>query len=349
MQSYSSQPQAAPSKRKTYREDEGTDSFNLMNDPRVIRGSTFAPKVITMKTKQDMINRTKTVSTRRQFSGTKRSSTPPPVEGRVHMDLQTDDFLDELTDKPVECDAATQTQAILDRPPSPLFIRAKTGKDVATEILENELFDFDNEVFNMLEVLVGKTLHVSMLEVMQEEELEAIQRQQREFETIRNVELVEVQRLENEEKRKLQEKERRVEQEKKRLLDRKQLENKIAAKCFAQQYLTSLHTDVFDELEAQGVFFDPVRKEVEEDFLKPMITGLAHTADKYSAAKGLMDDMLAAAMKKAKQLTMESVKNKKLAAEVAAKKAEEEAVAAAAAAAALAEAPPPAEEAVAEE
>jgi radial spoke head protein 3 len=349
MQSYSSQPQAAPSKRKTYREDEGGDSFNLMNDPRVVRGSTFAPKVLTMKSKQDMIARTKTVSTRRNFSGTKRSSTPPPVEGRVHMDLQTDDFLDELTDKPVECDAATQTQAILDRPPSPLFIRAKTGKDVATEILENELFDFDSEVFNMLEVLVGKTMHVAMLEVMQEEELENIQRQQKEFETIRNVELVEVQRLENEEKRKLQEKDRRVEQEKKRLQDRKQLENKIAAKCFAQQYLTSLHNDVFDELESQGVFFDPVRKEVEDEFLTPLIASMASTADRYAAAKGLMDDMLGAAFKKAKQLTVDGLKAKAKAAEAAAKKAEQEAAkraeeAAAAAASAPAEGEAPAEE-----
>jgi len=262
------------------------------------------------------------------------------------MDLQTDDFLDELTDKPVECDAATQTQAILDRPPSPLFIRAKTGKDVETEILENELFDFDSEVFNMLEVLVGKTLHVAMLEVMQEEELENILRQQKEFETIRNVELVEVQRLENEEKRKLQEKDRRVDQEKKRLLDKKQLENKIAAKCFAQQYLASLHTDVFDELEAAGMFFDPVRREVEDDFLTPLVANMASTADRYAAAKGLMDDMLGAAMKKAKQLTVESKKAKALAAEAAAKKAEEEAAAKeAAAAAAAAAAPAPDEEA----
>jgi hypothetical protein len=90
------------------------------------------------------------------------------------MDMQTEDFLEELTDKPIEIDAETQTQAFMDRPASPLFVPARTGQDVVTQILPGDLFDFDLEVEPILEVLVGKTLHVSMLELMQEEELEVI-------------------------------------------------------------------------------------------------------------------------------------------------------------------------------
>ena len=60
----------------------------------------------------------------------------------------------------------------MDRPASPLFVRAKTGVDVVTQILPGDLFDFDLEVEPVLEVLVGKTIHVAMLELMQEEELE---------------------------------------------------------------------------------------------------------------------------------------------------------------------------------
>lgn len=33
-----------------------------------------------------------------------------------------------------EADTETQTDAFLDRPPSPHFVPAKTGKDVATQI-----------------------------------------------------------------------------------------------------------------------------------------------------------------------------------------------------------------------
>ena len=120
--------------------------------------------------------------------------TPPPVEGRAHMDIQTENFLEELTDRPVESNVETQTEAFLDRPPSPLFVPAKNGKDVETQIESGDLFDFDLEVSPILDVLVGKTLEVSMLELMEEEELSAIRKQQEKFEMMRNAELSEVQR-----------------------------------------------------------------------------------------------------------------------------------------------------------
>lgn len=44
-----------------------------------------------------------------------RSRTPEPVYGRKHIDVQTDNYLEELTDKPQEEDAATQTDAVMDR------------------------------------------------------------------------------------------------------------------------------------------------------------------------------------------------------------------------------------------
>ena len=151
-----------------------------------------------------------------------------------------------------------------------------------------------------------------MLEVMQEEELEAIMRQQHEFEAVRNVELVEVQQLEAEERRKIQERVRRVDQEKKRIADKAIVENKIAARCFAQQYLSSLHDDVFETLESQGVFFDPVKKEIEEDFMNGLVAGVTVGADRYSAAKTIADELLAEAMKQSKQITIKSLKEKQL-------------------------------------
>lgn len=77
--------------------------------------------------------------------------------GRQHAVLQTELYLEELADKVEEADAHAQTDVFLDRPSTPLFIPAKTGADVATQILPGELFDFDLEVRPILEVLVGKT------------------------------------------------------------------------------------------------------------------------------------------------------------------------------------------------
>merc|ERR1719155_383899 len=102
---------------------------------------------------------------------TKRATTPEPVIGRKHMDIQTDKYLEELTERTVEFEAETQTDFLLDRPPSPLFMPAKVGVDIETQIEEGELFDFDREVEPVLEVLVGKTLEQSMMEVLEEEEL----------------------------------------------------------------------------------------------------------------------------------------------------------------------------------
>ena len=106
-----------------------------------------------------------------------------------------------------------QTDAFLDRPPTPLFVPAKTGVDNNTQILEGEvitgcsynsffdilvelvlkkididlrfhnrtisqLFDFDIEVKPILEVLVGKTIEQALMEVMEEEELANLRAQQ---------------------------------------------------------------------------------------------------------------------------------------------------------------------------
>jgi hypothetical protein len=221
--SYSSQPHAAPVNSKSRYRDENDpeDAYrrtgNIMQDDRVVRGSTYAKQG---KVKEEPGRSSGAVSgnkatnvSKRKFVG-KRSQTPPPVDGRTHTDMQTDDFLEELTDRPIEADAETQTQQFMDRPPSPLFVKAKTGLDADTQIMPGDLFNFDLEVAPILEVLVGKTLHIAMLELVQEEELEAIRLQQEEFAAIRNIELAEVQRLEAEARRRQAEKERRLQQEK---------------------------------------------------------------------------------------------------------------------------------------
>jgi len=333
---YASEPQAAPvgGKKKKYRDEneeaDASDHLNLMQDPRVKRGNTYAAEVMTSSTKKD--NARKKPSRRSMGRGpgtTRRSSTPPPVEGRVHSDMQTEEFLEELTDRPVEFDAGTQTLAFMDRPKSPLFVPAKIGQDMDTQIMPGDLFNFDLEVDPILEVLVGKTIHVAMLELMQEEELEGIRLQQEEFESIRNVELSEVQRLEAEARRKADERDRRVAQEKQRQVDRKALEEKVAARAFANQYLSSLHEGVFDDLQEEGFFFDPVRKEVEDIFMPDLLSTISSRSNAYGAARVMMDELIAGARVLSRVFGADSQRLRKeladrLAAEAAAKKAEEE-------------------------
>merc|ERR1719282_652809 len=174
-----------------------------MHDRRVVRGNTYASLVTPQ---QDMAETQKQREAQRRRlmranQTKKRASTPEPVLGRKHMDIQTDSYLEELTERTVEFEAETQTDFLLDRPPSPLFMPAKIGVDMETQIEEGELFDFDVEVEPVLEVLVGKTLEQSMMEVLDEEELESLRRYQEDFEKRRNAEMLEVQRMEAAEKR----------------------------------------------------------------------------------------------------------------------------------------------------
>ena len=68
-----------------------------------------------------------------------RQFTPPAVDGRRHTEVQTELYLEEITDRVEEADVQTQTDAFLDRPPTPLFIPAKTGIDAATQIEEGDV------------------------------------------------------------------------------------------------------------------------------------------------------------------------------------------------------------------
>ena len=55
------------------------------------------------------------------------------------MDVQTELYLEELSDRVEEADVEVQTDAFLDRPPSPMFIPAKTGVDIMTQILDGDV------------------------------------------------------------------------------------------------------------------------------------------------------------------------------------------------------------------
>jgi len=120
--------------------------------------------------------------------------------------------------------------------------------------------------------------------------------------------LAEVQRLEAEARRKAQEKERRVKQEKQRVEERKRLDEKIAARAFSRQYLGNLHSNVFEELQAEGVFYDPVEKEVTDIFLGETFTAVASKVSSYEAAQAIADELLEAVRTKIKIFEAEAIR-----------------------------------------
>lgn len=301
---FASQPRAVP-QRKKYRNDENvgagqTDSVygNIMYDRRIVRGNTYAQHTLPASAQPDPIEIQRKQEHRRREIARKRAKqqlrpkSPDPVEGRKHIDVQTELYLEELSDRVEEADAEAQTDTFLDRPPSPMFVPAKTGKDIATQILEGELFDFDVEVRPILEVLVGKTVEQSLLEVMEEEELANLRSQQRAFEELRNAELVEQQRLEEQERRHREEKERRMKQQREILRKERETADKIAARAFAQSYLSDLVPSVFGTLSDNGYFYDPVERDVEQGFLPWLMERVETQLKKSTLGRKVLDSII---------------------------------------------------------
>lgn len=267
VQQFASAPQAVGSRNK-YRDPNDTKGHgNIMYDRRVVRGNTYAAVVQPEETVDVQKQRDAQRRRLRANQTKKRSGTPEAVPGRKHMDIQTDTYLEKLTDRIVEFEAETQTDFILDRPPSPLFMPAKIGIDIETQIEDGELFDFDVECEPVLEVLVGKTLEQSMMEVLEEEELASLQRHQEDFEKRRNAELLEVQRMEAAEKRRADEVQRRLAQQAAKREQDLCTMRKVLSRQIAMEHLQGLKERMLLHLSDAGVFPDVGSMAVETKFL----------------------------------------------------------------------------------
>lgn len=301
---FASQPRAVQ-QRKKYRDAMGVEQSegpplygNIMYDRRIIRGNTYAQHTLPAHAQPDPIEIQRQQESRRRAIARKRAKdqlrprSPEAVEGRKHMDVQTELYLEELSDRVEEADVEVQTDAFLDRPPSPMFVPAKTGVDIQTQIIDGDLFDFDIEVKPILEVLVGKTVEQALLEVMEEEELSNLRSQQRAFEELRNAELVEQQRLEEQERRHREEKERRMRQQREIAKKEKETADKIAARAFAQSYLADLVPTVFGTLSDNGYFYDPVERDLEQGFMPWLMEQVTEHLKKSELGRMVLDGIL---------------------------------------------------------
>jgi len=309
---FASVPQPVPTRQK-YREDEPTgrqSHNNIMNDRRVVRGNTYASLVgpeedpMEVKKKRDAQKQRLYRANQRKD----RPGTPDAVYGRKHMDIQTDTYLEELTERTIAFDAETMTDFLLDRPPPPLFLPAKTGADVETQIEEGELFDFDREVEAVLDILVGKTLETSMMEILEEEEIAAMRRHQEEYERIRTQELLEVNRIEAQEQRRADECTRRKIQAKNREELEKHLSNKIAARSVALETLRTLKRTVMETLVDNGTIAAEKPTDIESVFLPWLLTQVQSRLDIRDRNRQLYDDLAVQAIEsstKQRSITLE--------------------------------------------
>eukprot|EP01105_Mastigella_eilhardi_P027193 TRINITY_DN8247_c0_g1_i1.p1 TRINITY_DN8247_c0_g1~~TRINITY_DN8247_c0_g1_i1.p1 ORF type:complete len:424 (-),score=142.48 TRINITY_DN8247_c0_g1_i1:78-1262(-) len=313
---------------------------NIMFDKRVRRGASLSakPNALQGTTTSTMgVGMSTAPMSRKKKLGLTASTVPQqadgpePVLGRKHMTVQTDEYLEEITDRVKVEDTETQTDPFVDRPPTPIFVPEKTGLDAGTQVEQNDLhliFDFDHEVDPILEVLVGKTLEQAQMEVLEEEELANLRQHQVEFEHKRNKELAQVQQLEEAERRRAEEKERRLAQDRERVLMERKRHAETETRVQAKAYLADLSKFVFCNLRKEGYFYDHVQREVETQFMPWLSSCVGDQLAKAALARKLVEALV--------QHTLERAAEKHRAYAAALHKQEEEEQAAAAAAVAAA-------------
>lgn len=188
---------------------------------------------------------------------------------------QEECLLEEL-DAPVDIEVETpQEQFVTDRPPSPVFVPQQLGVDAQTQTDEDLLFNFDVEVEPVLEVLVGKTLEQSLMEVIEEDlYMEEIMRRE-ESELVRAAELTEAERVEERQNRLEAERERRVAEEAVRVKEEEAVARKVAARGFAHLYVGDVVSNVFGTLQHTGFFYDPLVREIENVTIPWLLDGVA--------------------------------------------------------------------------
>ena len=92
-----------------------------------------------------------------------------PKPERVHQGIDIFKNLIEEEKKIITADLGIQSDEIEydEKENEKNFLPQKIGKDVGTQILDDDLFDFDRDVQPLLTVVVGKTLEQSLLELEQ--------------------------------------------------------------------------------------------------------------------------------------------------------------------------------------
>ena len=254
---------------------------NIMCDRRVVRGNTYASHNIPVEARDHPIELQRRQEAKRREIARRRAlkqmriGTPPPVMGRRHAIMQTEKVIDCVENVIEEKETGTQTEQMIDKPPSPLFVLVKIGLDKSTQIEDGDLFKFDAEVQPILNVMAVKLREQALIEVLEEEELAMLRQQQREFEEFRNADLIEEQRLEEQDRILREEKKRRIKQEKNNIRERKDTEDKVAARVFAKDYAELLLPSVMGDLKSRGFFNDPVWRDLSKGYLSNLINDVA--------------------------------------------------------------------------
>lgn len=269
---FSQNPSAVPNSRKKFR-DAPIDfsKHNIMWDKRVLRGNTYSaqiptPNQIVLAQKQAQSRPRQ----RRKKEVTQKNNDDIDslvMPGRHNMEVQTDDYLEDLDEAVMEQDAGCQTDFIIDVEDPVIKYRKPYGNDQYTFIEEGELFTYDDAVDPILETLMGKALDNGHAEVLQEQELKWWEEYHQVFEANRQAVIAANKEMERKAMEQHEKKESLMQAERERYNNEKDVAHKVGCNSFARNWLANFQSHVMGALEEDGFFFDPATRDVTNVFL----------------------------------------------------------------------------------
>ncbi|KAE9019548.1 hypothetical protein PF011_g5789 [Phytophthora fragariae] len=271
--SYSSRPRPVQTSRGKQRDGSIKQiPPNIMHDPRIPRGSVFAP-VNTARTGdgREKVKKRRGTITKRRSNNNSNKSSPSIFEAQAvpsygFTSISLDANLIEQTQPTPERESFSQTDEFLPRTmnarntsTNDLFMRPKIGIDTSTEIEESDgLFNFDVEVKPLLNVLVNKTLAQALVEVKEEQEMQMLHRQHE----VLKAEKSDARQAERDLEEKAKEANRKKELVKKKKAEKQIRDQIMRRKLFAWQYARPTVSQAIDQatatLQKKGVFYDPM-------------------------------------------------------------------------------------------
>ena len=255
----SNAPENPPQIYRGHRRKWGRTYINILHDPRVVRGNTYAAFVIPSSLQMEFLRMKEEEEKRKKLLKIPKKLPRVALMGRNRRDERIQKEEEEERPespvlKPIEIKEKVEDVPYFfeDRPKTPKYIPPPKGKDEETQIIDGELFDFEMEVKPILEVLVGRSVIQAQYELIEEYEREEYLNHKKNYERKREFELNKLQRTEAKYMRQEEEKQRRFKQKEQRKINDIIMQKKLMSNVFSKHFLKNLKGNTFRHLQERG-------------------------------------------------------------------------------------------------
>ena len=252
-------PENPPQIYRGHRRKFGRTYINILHDPRVVRGNTYAAFVIPSSLQMEFLRMKEEEEKRKKLLKIPKKLPRVALMGRNRRDERIQKEEEEERPespvlKPIEVKEKVEDIPYFfeDRPQTPKYIPPPKGKDEETQIIDGELFDFEMEVKPILEVLVGRSVIQAQYELIEEYEREEYLNHKKNYERKREFELNKLQRTEGKYIRQEEEKQRRFKQKEQRKINDIIMQKKLMSNVFSKHFLKNLKGNTFRHLQERG-------------------------------------------------------------------------------------------------